>query len=194
MLTKLILAAALGAAPAIAFASDDHSGHDHGSHAMEMSDDKAETAMMMAGDAPMLMDAYARAASPNARAGAAFGMIMNPTEMDDTLIEVRADVSQRVELHTHIKGDDGVMMMREVEGGFAVPAGGSHMLARGGDHIMFMGLTESFTQGMEIPVTLVFENAGEVATVITVDLERVEEGMHGGHGEHSGHNHGEATN
>jgi len=182
MLSRLILAAALGAAPLALSAGDTMAT---GENAMKMED--TDMAMAMAGNAPMLHDAYARAATPNARAGAAFGMIMNPTESDDRLIEVRADVSARVELHTHVAGDDGVMMMREVEGGFPIPAGGSYALKRGGDHIMFMGLKESFTQGKEIPVTLVFENAGEVETVIAVDLERREEGMHGGHGAHGAH-------
>ena len=161
---------------------------------MTKSDDSM--AAMMEGDAPMIHDAYARAATPNARAGAAFFVIMNPTAADDRLVAVRSDVSARVELHTHIAGDDGMMMMREVEGGFVIPAGGSHTLARGGDHVMFMGLKESFDQGKEIPVTLVFENAGEIEVVIPVDLERQDEhGMmnhdHSGHGGHGSHGHGE---
>ncbi|MEM6728373.1 MAG: copper chaperone PCu(A)C [Pseudomonadota bacterium] len=159
--------------------------------AMEMKDGEA----MMMGDAPMIHDAYARAATPNARSGAAFMVIMNPTDADDRLVEARSDVAARVELHTHIAGDDGVMQMREVEGGFVIPAGGAHTLERGGDHVMFMGLKESFTQGKEIPVTFVFEKAGEIEAMITVDLEREAAHGHGGHG-HSrhGHNHGEMSN
>lgn len=159
------------------------------------STDHGDTAMMM-GDAPMIHDAYARAATPNARAGAAFGVLMNQTSEDDTLLSARSDAAMRVELHTHIAGDDGVMQMREVEGGFVIPAGGQHVLERGGDHIMFMGLTESFDQGKDIPVTLIFEKAGEVETVITVDLEREDgHGMHGGHGGHGDHSgHGEMSN
>ncbi len=51
------------------------------------------------------------------------------------------------------------------------------MLARGGDHVMFMGLNEVLTHGDTINVTLVFEKAGEVAVEIPVDLER--KPMHG---------------
>ncbi|MEL6689431.1 MAG: copper chaperone PCu(A)C [Pseudomonadota bacterium] len=141
----------------------------------------------MSGDAPMIHDAYARAATPNARSGAAFMVIMNPTDADDRLIEVRSDIAMRVELHTHTENADGVMQMREVEGGFLIPAGGQHALKRGGDHVMFMGLKESFDQGKEIPVTLVFEKAGEIEAVIAVDLERKDAGMHDGHGDHSNH-------
>ncbi|MEM8590929.1 MAG: copper chaperone PCu(A)C [Pseudomonadota bacterium] len=173
MFKNLILAAALAAAPVAAVAG---------------STDHAE----MTGDAPMIHDAYARAATPNARSGAAFFVIMNPTDEEDRLIEARSDVSARVELHTHTMNDDGVMQMREVEGGFVIPAGESYTLERGGDHVMFMGLKESFTQGKEIPVTLVFEKAGEIETVITVDLERKAD--HSGHGAHDHSNHGEVTN
>ena len=190
MLTKLILAGALTAAPFAALACETHSQGEGETAAMSMADKDGDMAKMMAGDAPMIHDAYARAATPNARAGAAFMVIMNPTGEEDRLLEVRSDVAARVELHTHLTGDDGVMQMREVEGGFVIPAGGSHALKRGGDHVMFMGLKESFDQGKEIPVTLVFEKAGEIEAVIAVDLER-EDATHG-EMDHSGHGHGSA--
>ena len=191
MFTKLILAAALSAAPALAFAGG---GHTHGSDDTASMGQKDDGAMMekMVGDAPLIHDAYARAATPNARSGAAFMMIMNPTDTDDRLIAARSDVSARVELHTHIMDDNGVMQMREVEDGFMIPAGGSYMLERGGDHVMFMGLKESFTQGKEIPVTLVFEKAGEIETTITVDLERRDEMGHSM--DHGSMNHGGVSN
>ena len=67
---------------------------------------------------------------------------------------------------------DGVMKMTHVEAGFAIPAGGSHALARGGDHVMFMGLAAPFEQGATVTVTLTFERAGEIEVAIPVDLER----------------------
>ena len=126
-----------------------------------------------------IRDAYARSAGAMAMAGAAFMEIVNTGDENDQLIAARAGISKRVELHTHIAGADGVMKMREVEGGFTIPAHGSHMLQRGGDHVMFMGLTESMDQGKVIPVTLVFEKAGEITVDITVDLERHDQMMHG---------------
>ena len=134
----------------------------------------------------MIHDAYARASGPNAKAGAAFMQIMNHTDTDDRLVSASADVSKRVELHTHKETGDGVMKMMEVEEGFVIPAGGMHALARGGDHVMFMGLTQSFTQGETISVTLTFENAGAVVVEIPIDNERkANHGM-----DHSGHKHG----
>ncbi|WP_375175447.1 copper chaperone PCu(A)C [Pseudooceanicola sp.] len=132
----------------------------------------------------MIHDAYARSSGPTAMAGAAFMEIKNTGDEDDRLIAARADVAKRVELHTHIEGADGVMKMREVDGGIVVAAGESHLLQRGGDHVMFMGLTTTFEQGMTIPVTLVFEKAGEITVEVPVDLER-QGGMDHGSMDHS---------
>lgn len=123
-------------------------------------------------DGIMIHDPYARASAMMSQSGAAFMEIMNQTDMDDRLIEARSDVAQRVELHTHLEDDNGVMRMVEVEEGFAIPAGGSHALARGGDHVMFLGLNAPFVHGEEIEVTLVFEQAGEMTVTIPIDLER----------------------
>lgn len=131
-------------------------------------------------------DAYARASTPTAKSGAAFMVLMNTSDQDDRLVAAKSDVAARVELHTHREIADGVMKMMEVEEGFAIPAGGSHMLARGGDHVMFMGLNEPFADGDTVAVTLVFEHAGEVAVEIPVDLNR--KPTHGG-GHGAGHGH-----
>ncbi len=116
-------------------------------------------------------DAYARASGMSALAGAAFMQLMNMGDEDDRLIGVVSDAAKRVELHTHIENDQGVMQMVRVDEGFPVPAGGTHMLQRGGDHVMFMGLTAPFEQGRLISVTLVFEKAGEITVEIPVDLQ-----------------------
>lgn len=142
----------------------------------------------------MVMDPYARVSSPVAKSGAAFMEIMNHSEVDDRLVSASSPASVKVELHTHIDDGNGVMLMREVEGGFAIPAGETYTLKRGGDHVMFMGLTESWSQGDMVPVTLVFEQAGEITLEIPVDLERgADHGGHHGHG-HSGHSMGDKTN
>ncbi len=117
-------------------------------------------------------DAYARSASPVSKSGAAFMMIHNAGTEDDRLIAARSDVAARVELHTHKEIGDGVMQMVEVEEGFAIPAGGMHALARGGDHVMFMGLKAPMEQDDTISVTLVFEKAGDIVVDVPVDLTR----------------------
>lgn len=117
-------------------------------------------------------DPYARASRPNAPTGAAFMMIKNTGDTADRLVSATSAIAKRVELHTHIDQGDGVMKMVEIEEGIEIPAGGMHMMARGGDHVMFMGLNESLEQGGEVSVTLTFEQAGDVTVMIPVDNER----------------------
>ena len=62
--------------------------------------------------------------------------------------------------------------MGRVEDGFAIPASGAHVLARGGDHVMFMGLTAPWADGDLIEVTLTFTIAGDITLTIPVDLDR----------------------
>lgn len=132
--------------------------------------------VLMAGSAfaggIMTKDAYARSSRPNAPTGAAFMMLVNHTDQDDRLIDVRSDVAKRVELHTHIDKGNGVLQMGEIEGGIAILAGETHMMKRGGDHVMLMGLNQSFVQGETITVIFEFEKAGEVAVEIPIDNER----------------------
>jgi copper(I)-binding protein len=120
-------------------------------------------------------DPYARAASAMAVSGAAFMAVTNPTDQDDRIIAARSDVAERVELHTHIMTDDGVMRMVEVEEGIPLPAGETVLLQRGGLHVMFLGLRQPLLQDEEIEVTLEFETAAPLTVTIPVDLNRMPE-------------------
>jgi len=120
---------------------------------------------------------YARASGMGAIAGAAFMTIVNTGEEDDRLVAASSNVAERVELHTHLIDANGVARMVEVEDGFAVPAGRSHALERGGDHVMFMGLKEPFAPGETIEVTLTFEKAGDVTIEVPVDTSRAPMGQ-----------------
>ena len=135
----------------------------------------------------MIEDAYALAASPNAKAGAAFMEITNHSETADRLVAASSDVAARVELHTHIE-KDGVMRMTELEDGIPFEADETVLLKRGGMHVMFMGLNRSLNDGDLVEVTLSFENAGDVTIEVPVDLNRKPDPDAHGAG-HSGHNH-----
>lgn len=113
-------------------------------------------------------DAYVRTSFTGAPAGAVFMTIRNTGETDDRLIEARSDAAARTELHTHIDAGDGVMQMRQDEDGFPVPAGGEARLERGGDHVMFMGITEEWTSGDTVDLTLVFQSGEEIAVSLPV--------------------------
>ncbi len=117
-------------------------------------------------------DGYFRSSGPLAKSGGAFMRIINTGDQEDRLIALDSEVAKRVEMHTNIDAGNGIMQMRKVEGGFTIPAGGKHILARGGDHLMFMGLTRKVADGETVRLTLRFEIAGEITVEIPVDQTR----------------------
>jgi copper(I)-binding protein len=128
---------------------------------------------------------FARAsASPAVKSGAAYLVISNHGDQDDRLIGASGDVAKRIELHTH-KIQDGAMVMTEIEGGVVIEKGKSVTFQPGGDHIMFMGLSAPLVEGEEIPLTLIFEEAGEI--MIHIPILGI-----GAMGDHS-HSHGTHT-
>lgn len=132
-------------------------------------------------------NAYARV-NPSG-SGAVFFEIVNHSDQPDRLIAAASDAAARVELHTHVQDAQGVMRMIEVEDGIPVAGGETRVLARGGDHVMLMGLTKPLKDGDVVPLTLTFER-GEVLTLeVPVDNARAPAG-HGGHADHQGHGHG----
>ena len=89
---------------------------------------------------------------------------------------------------------DGIMKMRPVEGGIAVPAEGMAELKPGGLHVMLLGLAAPLAEGATIPVTLTFEKAGAITVEVPVMKAGATAGpaMDGhhrmdGHGQMEGH-------
>lgn len=129
-----------------------------------------------------VLDAYAIATTPQATAGAAYMVIQNHGAAADRLLSVASPAAERVELHSSSQDESGVMRMEPIEDGLELPAGGEVPLERGGNHLMFMGLTEPWEDGKQIPVTLTFEQAGEVTVDVPVDLSRLTDGGGMDHG------------
>jgi copper(I)-binding protein len=116
-------------------------------------------------------DAYLRVSGAMAKSAAAF-MVIENTGPEDRLIDAKSGLAQKVELHTHQQEANGVMRMIHVEDGFAIPAQGTHALARGADHVMFLGLNSVPAEGEKITLTLTFEKAGDVVIEVPVDNVR----------------------
>jgi hypothetical protein len=96
-------------------------------------------------------DPWAKAADSGMTA--AFGTLVNDSDADITIVSAASDAST-MELHEMAMSDSGQMVMRPKEGGFVVPAHGTHTLAPGSDHIMFMNLTSPLAPGDDVTVTL----------------------------------------
>lgn len=107
---------------------------------------------------------WARPTAPGAVTGGGFMELKNTGNQADRLLSASAEVSDVVELHTHIH-EQGVTKMRKVEV-IDLPAGENVKLQPGGLHVMFIGLKAPLKEGDKFPVKLKFEQAGE----ITVDM------------------------
>ena len=116
-----------------------------------------------------ITDAYARSTGES---GAVFLTITNPDATDDRLLSATTDAAGMAMLHTSVMDANGVMSMPEMPGGVVIPAGGSHALARGGDHLMLMGLTRALAEGDTVRLTLMFERAGAVNLDVVIDNKR----------------------
>lgn len=144
----------------------------------------AVLAVMIAGPVSaaeiMVMDAYARTGRPGAPTGAVFMMLHNMGDTEDRLIGAKSSAARAVQIHaTEVKDD--IVSMRHLEDGVPLDAGAVHEFARGGDHVMLMGLTESLENGDTVPVTLIFEKAGEVTVDVIVDNDRGQPAKGGAH-------------
>lgn len=84
----------------------------------------------------------------------AFGTLKNNGPEDLTIVAARSAAAGDVELHETATGADGTMTMREIDGGFVVPAGGEFQLEPGGTHLMLMELTRDLLAGDELAITL----------------------------------------
>ncbi|MFJ2033786.1 copper chaperone PCu(A)C [Streptosporangium sp. NPDC087985] len=97
---------------------------------------------------------------------AAFGTLVNNTDTDVTVVSGSSPLSPKIELH-EVADSGGKMVMQSKEGGFVIPARGTHLLQPGGDHIMLMGVTQEVKPGAQIPFTLTL-NDGETLTFTAV--------------------------
>ncbi|MFD2204302.1 copper chaperone PCu(A)C [Kiloniella antarctica] len=110
---------------------------------------------------------WARATLGQMKNGASFLSLHNMGSEDDTLISATGDAAKRIELHSHTM-IDGVMKMRQVEGGIPVKAGTMVELKPGSFHIMMMGLSTPLKEGEMFPLTLTFEKSGSVDIMVHV--------------------------
>lgn len=155
-------------------------GQGHGGHAGHGGRDMADTGGTMHVETPWM-----RQPPPGAAVAGGYMVIRNTGTEADRLVGGAVPFAERFEIH-EMAMDNGMMQMREVEGGLAIPAGGSVDLAPGAYHIMLMGLTDAPKAGDTIPMTLEFEKAG------TVEVELMVESMGATRpsGSHDGHAHG----
>lgn len=116
----------------------------------------ADTDQALAGDTVTVEDAWVKAADEGMSAG--FGTLVNSGEADATVVSAETTASSMLQLHETVENEAGEMVMREIEGGFTIPAGGELLLEPGANHIMLMDLTEPLKAGDEVTFTLTFSD------------------------------------
>ncbi len=101
---------------------------------------------------------------PGAKVGDGYLVITNSGSEPDKLVAASSDRARTVQLHQMTMAN-GIMTMRELKGGLAIPAGQTVTLAPS-YHLMFQDVAKPFKQGETIRALLSFEKAG----TITVDF------------------------
>lgn len=121
---------------------------------------------VMAG-ALSIAGAWVRPTPPGAPTAAGYLSITNTGHDTDRLVGASSPEAARVELHA-TSMDGGVMRMRPVEGGLAIPPGATVSLAPGGMHLMIIAPLRRFAAGEAVEMTLMFARAGAVHVMFAV--------------------------
>lgn len=111
--------------------------------------------------------AWVRMAVPGQNSTGAF---MTLTARQDTrLVAVVSPVAGVAEVHA-MTMDGGVMKMRAIDGGLALPAGKPVELKPGGFHLMLMDLKAALPKDSTVPLTLVFKDGKGVESRLELKL------------------------
>ena len=104
---------------------------------------------------------WARATPKGASSGAAYMTVTNNGKTPDRVNCVSSDASAECQIHS-MTMDNGVMVMRPVEGGLEIKPGETVTLKPGGFHMMLLNLKHPLEQGNSLQATLKFDSAGTV--------------------------------
>jgi periplasmic copper chaperone A len=96
---------------------------------------------------------------PGTNQTAAYLTLTNTGDTPDRLIAASSSSAHKLELHAHMKSDNGMMKMRDIPA-IDIPARTSIPLAPGGLHIMMKEVRQGLKIGDMIEIELSFENGG----------------------------------
>ena len=111
---------------------------------------------------------WSRATPHGADTAVGYLTIRNRGDAPDRLVSASSDIAGRVGPHSMVM-TDGVMQMRALPQGIAIPPHGSAVLAPSGDHLMFEALKRPLRAEETFPATLTFEKAGPVPVTFMVE-------------------------
>ena len=111
---------------------------------------------------------WSRATPHGADIAVGYLTIRNTGDAPDRLVSASSDIAGRVGPHSMVM-TNGIMQMRPLLQGIAIPPHGSAALAPNGDHLMFEALKRPLKAEDQFPATLTFEKAGTVPVIFTVE-------------------------
>jgi periplasmic copper chaperone A len=88
-------------------------------------------------------------------------------ESDDRLTTAESPSANLVQIHES-RIESGMMMMRELRDGLALPAGQAVALEPGGSHLMLLGVAEPLVAGDTVVLTLSFAQSPPLEVTATV--------------------------
>ena len=110
-------------------------------------------------------DAWCRPAPKGALSAGCYVTLTAPA--DDRLVAVETPAAGRGEIHT-MSMAGGVMRMRKLTDGIALPAGKPVALKPGAEHLMLIGPKATLTPGATVALTLRFKAAAPVTVTVPV--------------------------
>lgn len=130
---------------------------------------------------------WTRATPPAASNGAAYLVLRNLGAVADRLLSASSQNAQAVTLHQS-QQTNGMMQMRALPDGVALPPGSEIRLEPMGYHLMLEGLKQPIASD-RVPLTLVFEKAGRIEVMLVIEAapghheavpmhENMHKGMH----------------
>lgn len=111
---------------------------------------------------------WSRATPRGADMAVGYLTIRNTGDAPDRLVSASSDIAGRVGPHSMVM-TNGIMQMRPLPDGIAIPPHGSVVLAPNGDHLMFEALKRPLRAEETFPATLIFEKAGAVPVTFMVE-------------------------
>ena len=115
----------------------------------------------------LIEQAWARVNPGGAKTGAVYLTIHNTSLTDDLLLAVDSAAATTTAVHQSVVEDD-VAKMKPMPFGVEVKSGTEVILKPGSIHIMLTGLSGALQPGDQLPVTLVFREAGSLDLVVPV--------------------------
>jgi copper(I)-binding protein len=110
---------------------------------------------------------WTRATPAGATVAGGYLVITNKGDVSERLTGGSTEAGNGIEVH-EMAESEGIMRMRKLADGLAIPPGATVELKPAGSHLMILGLKRPLVEGEMVKATLLFEKAGPVEIELEV--------------------------